>query len=1781
MLNRRLKALAVGAALVTLMLWGRSPAADASNLDLPVSLVTASSSQAGNGPAKASDDIHLDAGNKWAANAAPTSSSPQWIKFDLGSAKYVGAIEIYPNIGHGPKAFTIETSTDDVSYAVQKTVNLTADKRTFHDWTPLKARYVRIKATSGFNNDVQLREVYLFSKILPHRVSTLSAGDLYDFSRSTEAGFDALKRANIQLVNPIIVGYAPDFTVQTLPNGGDPADDANYDWTYADEMVNRFTSHGFDMFIGENLGLLTPYWSQLKTPLIDENGSQFLDEVKANPFVDDTLTLYSTYNKKVAQHFSDNPYVRLQAITGPGYFGGVEIYGGDIVNPTLWVYDDNAKAKFRQWLQTKYATIADVNLAWGTTYAGWSDIQPPKPLRTGMPGSYDTRQSWSDLMFWLRDHLANYTRQTIEAVRSATDKPLYIETDGGHWFSPMESQASLGMAARIAADYKPFVFASSGGDEVFGAAGIAAAARFYGFDTAIDNANYENKKLSDDTMFSLLAKGIGTFNNSNMAEDFAGSGWTGTEHTTGWDPTGTYTGTQELQQYAQRSGRLLAVDPLPEGVDVAIYNSFYSSNYRKGYRYDDYMNIYDRDHGLGFNVRPFASWSHYLDTPDVIDDFLIEDGVLANYKLLVSANSSLTLTSDVAQSSLLNWVHGGKAIVGFGKDSFNYKLNLATRSVSGDTNVASWMMGISGGSTATTTASRTASVAANKPAWLTSLKVGETAQFTVSDSSQAQVFTSLLPGATPVLVDGNGNALMVEYSYGSGKVLYSTIPVSDSEMFYDAFMGKILHDFADHVGVVRKVKYDGDRYHVAYMGTNKQNGNKFAVVADPEYMSNGQTLKIEADSSLNGSVMEVDLTAPWTQVVGGRIKEESLELPQKRITYTASSTQPLLVNSLPYGYLPVTEVSAGMHEKPFNPKSVVDLPKEEAGYWKGGSASPDKPQTLIADFGDVYPVSGMELYPIGDKDEREIFSFETGSYNGWTTTGVAFGTAPTSGTHFGAISGIKGKYWADSQWGGEAATGTLRSPNFTIDKDVLSLRIVGYDGPAGTDNRNFIYIRRVSDNAILYTVKPPQSDAFVTRRLEVTRDIGTEAYLEIVDNDTAAAYGWLGADAVALGSYRENKDIPEYAFEQGSFAGWTVTGTAFGSAPTTSDHGGLVKGWRGSYWADSKSGGDAATGTLTSGSFLPEKELLKFRIAGFDGGAGDSNLNFVYLRRASDDAILLTAKPPQSDSFTEVTWDVTPYMGTRVYIQAVDGNFGSLYGWLGIDDIFFSGNYGFERGTYSGWTATGNGFGTAPTYQHSDENLPWSKKILDVPGYDGKYYAGTHAAGNIATGTLTSKTFVIEKPVLSYLAAGYDGRSGSSNQNYYWLIRASDNVPLYVAKPPQAGHFVQKYWDVSAYIGTEVYVKVEDGVAYDVVDNKDYGWLAFDDLTQLENFDFEVGTWGGWTKTGTAFGGSPQAYNPLGSVDGFRGSYYAASYVGGESATGTLTSRAFVLENGIFSFRKAGYDGPSGTSNQNFYYLRRASDNAILFTAKPPQSDKFSLQTWDVSAYVGEKVIFQVVDGNASGANAWLAVDDINWRGSGPKSFTVQTSTDGVNWGPAVLTVADQGNKDDAYAWTPVSARYVKLNITEGYADSVMIRQLAFRRSLTPLSVAAVTASSQAAGYEAAKAVDGITESDVNMWAPVGSPPAWIQFDLGSAKSVRAVEVFPRNNILAQKLGPKAFTIETSADGISWTTVYTAKNSGQNDVIYSFPAVNARYVKLNVSAGWNDTAQIREVRIYP
>jgi hypothetical protein len=127
-----------------------------------------------------------------------------------------------------------------------------------------------------------------------------------------------------------------------------------------------------------------------------------------------------------------------------------------------------------------------------------------------------------------------------------------------------------------------------------------------------------------------------------------------------------------------------------------------------------------------------------------------------------------------------------------------------------------------------------------------------------------------------------------------------------------------------------------------------------------------------------------------------------------------------------------------------------------------------------------------------------------------------------------------------------------------------------------------------------------------------------------------------------------------------------------------------------------------------------------------------------------------------------------------------------------------------------------------------------------------------------------------------------------------------------------------------------------------------------------------------------------------------------------------------------------------------------------------------------------------------------------------------------------------------------------------GGGSGTAIAQTTTTSPVTSVNLAlnkAVTSSSvQATTWPATAAVDGNVSS---RWSSGWSDTEWIKVDLGSAKTINHV------GLNWEAAYGKAYQIQTSTDGSTWTTVYntTTGVGGAEDI--RFNAVSARYVKMN------------------
>ncbi len=143
--------------------------------------------------------------------------------------------------------------------------------------------------------------------------------------------------------------------------------------------------------------------------------------------------------------------------------------------------------------------------------------------------------------------------------------------------------------------------------------------------------------------------------------------------------------------------------------------------------------------------------------------------------------------------------------------------------------------------------------------------------------------------------------------------------------------------------------------------------------------------------------------------------------------------------------------------------------------------------------------------------DQLIADFEGTDYGGWAATGTAFGSAPARGAlpNQQNVGGFRGNGLVNSYLGGDAATGTLTSPEFTVSQRYLNF-LLGGGAHEGQTCVNVLVGGQVVRSA------PGRDDEFLNMAtLDLGDFLGKPARLQIVD---AATGGWghINADHFVL-----------------------------------------------------------------------------------------------------------------------------------------------------------------------------------------------------------------------------------------------------------------------------------------------------------------------------------------------------------------------------------------------------------------------------------------------------------------------------------------------------------------------------------------------------------------------------------------------------------------------------------------------------------------------------------------
>ncbi|MFM7151017.1 MAG: 2,6-beta-D-fructofuranosidase, partial [Gemmataceae bacterium] len=160
-------------------------------------------------------------------------------------------------------------------------------------------------------------------------------------------------------------------------------------------------------------------------------------------------------------------------------------------------------------------------------------------------------------------------------------------------------------------------------------------------------------------------------------------------------------------------------------------------------------------------------------------------------------------------------------------------------------------------------------------------------------------------------------------------------------------------------------------------------------------------------------------------------------------------------------------------------------------------------------------------------DDILINDFEARDYGEWKVTGTAFGPGPARGTLKGqmAVSGFMGQGLVNTFFDGDTTTGTLTSPEFTIQRKYIAFLIGG-----GKDPEKLTF-QLLVDGKVVRTAtgpndRPGGSEELAPDSWDVGEIMGKKAVLKITDNATGS-WGHINVDHIRQTDHKPAGDVKE------------------------------------------------------------------------------------------------------------------------------------------------------------------------------------------------------------------------------------------------------------------------------------------------------------------------------------------------------------------------------------------------------------------------------------------------------------------------------------------------------------------------------------------------------------------------------------------------------------------------------------------------------------------------------
>lgn len=299
----------------------------------------------------------------------------------------------------------------------------------------------------------------------------------------------------------------------------------------------------------------------------------------------------------------------------------VENYSGTAysTNYGTWQFDDPyAKQDFRNWLQTKYGTIAALNTAWSSAYANFGQIDTFIPATdytlTQVPDPTKNKRARKDLMDWYKFSLVNFVDFTLERARHHMPNARLETILGGSYMQAGFASQGVDVAgiARVSAKHSAGIRVTSLATEQ--TAFTSTATRFYKTFMSIE-------PLAASEFWVTRHLFLGAANNAYglMLYDRP---WSGAE---------------SHVNNLKAPPNLTSHKPY---VDVAYFSATTTFDFVDDWYPDPLVGVVNHD---------------------IIDDESIMDGILDNYRVVVTGGNITTELTVI--NKLLDWIKSGGILI--------------------------------------------------------------------------------------------------------------------------------------------------------------------------------------------------------------------------------------------------------------------------------------------------------------------------------------------------------------------------------------------------------------------------------------------------------------------------------------------------------------------------------------------------------------------------------------------------------------------------------------------------------------------------------------------------------------------------------------------------------------------------------------------------------------------------------------------------------------------------------------------------------------------------------------------------------------------------------------------------------------------------------------------------------------------------------------------------------------------------------------------------------------